>query len=701
MKQFVIPRTLGLAFWLVPLFLQPLSADGPADNQVDRVRPIPPPGIELKEGVGQELRAKALGLQQQLEEISTSMSKPEELRRRDLCAVIPRAVLMTLDTGMFYSDKEVEAAHELLAVGAERLERLKSGASELELLGISPQANDGLSQPQPVAGGFKSRIDGSVQPYGLILPSGWKSGNQQPMRLDVWLHGRGEKVSEVAFLQQRMKQLGEYTPPNTVVLHPYGRYCNAFKFAGEIDVLEAIEHVKQLLPIDRTRITIRGFSMGGAGCWQLAVHYPNLWAAANPGAGFSETTQFLKVFQQEEIQPTEFQQRLLHWYDCPDWTNNLRNVPTVAYSGEKDRQKQAADVMELAFAQRGMDLSHIIGPNTEHKIHADSKLQIERYLKENLLAGKQQVPRRIDLTTYMLRYHELGWLSVEGLEEHWRESRVQGEWSESQSRIALTTQGITRLKLQFPDIDGAPQTAIAELIIDGKTHNVAGHWPNPLKALRLVKSTSGDWQVDRSTATELAATLWKRPGLHGPIDDAFMDAFVMAPASPNTSVSKPADVSPVDRWVDSEVQHAATEWKRHFRGEPAMADPAAFKVADVRRNVILFGRPSTNQLLASVVEQLPIQWNDETLIVNGKTYSAKTHVPVMIYPLPIGSKLFSTEHYVVINSGFTYREYAYLNNARQVPMLPDWAVVDISQGATTQLPGKIVDAGFFDEKWEF
>ncbi len=126
-----------------------------------------------------------------------------------------------------------------------------------------------------------------------------------------------------------------------------------------------------------------------------------------------------------------------------------------------------------------------------------------------------------------------------------------------------------------------------------------------------------------------------------------------------------------------------------------------FKVADVHRNVILFGRPSTNQLLASVVEQLPIQWNDETLIVNGKTYSAKTHVPVMIYPLPIGSKLFSTEHYVVINSGFTYREYAYLNNARQVPMLPDWAVVDISQGATTQLPGKIVDAGFFDENWEF
>jgi hypothetical protein len=37
-----------------------------------------------------------------------------------------------------------------------------------------------------------------------------------------------------------------------------------------IDVLEAIEHVKTLFPIDDTRIVIRGFSMGGAGCWQFA-----------------------------------------------------------------------------------------------------------------------------------------------------------------------------------------------------------------------------------------------------------------------------------------------------------------------------------------------------------------------------------------------------------------------------------------------
>jgi hypothetical protein len=103
-----------------------------------------------------------------------------------------------------------------------------------------------------------------------------------------------------------------------------------------------------------------------------------------------------------------------------------------------------------------------------------------------------------------------------------------------------------------------------------------------------------------------------------------------------------------------------------------------------------------------VLPGLPIEWDEQWLKVNGRSYPAATHVPILIYPLPqSASSGFSSEHYVVLNSGFTFREYAYLNNARQVPMLPDWAVVDITQGATSQVPGKIVAAGFFDERWKF
>jgi hypothetical protein len=68
---------------------------------------------------------------------------------------------------------------------------------------------------------------------------------------------------------------------------------------------------------------------------------------------------------------------------------------------------------------------------------------------------------------------------------------------------------------------------------------------------------------------------------------------------------------------------------------------------------------------------------------------------VLIYPNPLNPK-----KYVVLNSGFTYREYDYLNNARQVPKLPDWAVLDVDQPPTSQRPAGMVAAGFFTERWE-
>ena len=80
-------------------------------------------------------------------------------------------------------------------------------------------------------------------------------------------------------------------------------------------------------------------------------------------------------------------------------------------------------------------------------------------------------------------------------------------------------------------------------------------------------------------------------------------------------------------------------------------------------------------MLARVVGALPIEWSADGLVVNGKRYEAGSHVPVLVFPNPL-----NPERYVVVNSGFTYREYDYLNNARQVAKLPDWAVVDVRGG---------------------
>jgi hypothetical protein len=80
--------------------------------------------------------------------------------------------------------------------------------------------------------------------------------------------------------------------------------------------------------------------------------------------------------------------------------------------------------------------------------------------------------------------------------------------------------------------------------------------------------------------------------------------------------------------------------------------------------------------------------------MGNKRFAANAHAPILIFP-----NLLNPNHYVVVNSGFTFREFDYLNNARQIPKLPDYAVVDTTVPPDFCYPGKIVLAGFFNEVW--
>src|SRR5439155_957363 len=157
-----------------------------------------------------------------------------------------------------------KAALELLDEGKQRAADLATGRAPW------------TTQSGLVVRGYRSKIDHSIQPYGLVIPPNYVPGPWR-WRLDLWFHGRGETLSEVNFLAGRRKQVGTFAPPDGIVLHPYGRYSNANKFAGETDVFEALDSVKRRYVIDDDRISVRGFSMGGASTWQLAVHYPTLW----------------------------------------------------------------------------------------------------------------------------------------------------------------------------------------------------------------------------------------------------------------------------------------------------------------------------------------------------------------------------------------------------------------------------------------
>ena len=589
--------------------------------------------------------------------------------------IFHNAVDYALNHNEFLFDNDIKKANFILDVG---LKRAKSLAND-----EAPW----LNQKGLVVRGFISKIDESIQPYGLLIPESYDPKGDKKFRTDIWLHGRNEKILEVSFLHQRMTNSGKFSPKDTIVLHPYGRYSNAFKFAGEVDIFEALDHAKKWYRIDAERISNRGFSMGGAGCWQLAVHYSDNFFASNPGAGFSETPDFLKVYQKQELKPTWFEKTLWRLYDCPDYSVNLKQCPTIAYSGENDRQIQAARMMEKGHEKEGMKLLHIIGPKMGHKYDPESAKTVDAFIAKHAEKGLIHVPKSVHFVTYTLKYNKMKWVKIDGLKEHWEKSRIDA--SIDNNSILINTKNITAFNPNFNEGQSPfPVGAPIKIIINGtELTDKIGTKHNKSWKMHFAELNDA-WKMQKDPFHHLNGS--KKKNLQGPIDDAFMDKFIFVTSSGQSKNSL------FQQWADAELKRAIKHWRQHFRGDAIVKSDKDVTADDIATaNLILWGDSSSNLIVNKIADKLPIKWNDSAITAGKSTFPANDHALIAIYPNPLNK-----EKYIVLNSSFTYREYAYLNNARQVPMLPDWAIIDLKVKPNSIWPGKVVDANFFDEKWQ-
>lgn len=672
--MFALPRVLAAALFaaavaaFATLPATPSRADGPKDNVVDNVRPIPPKGNPVAPEDLEQIKKGLAELQQLIKAIGQHELLPD-------VQIYEKAVRWAIDYDEVYDGNPKAKGKgpraganvkKVLAAGLERAKSLKDGKTPW------------TTQTGGVVRGYKSKIDGSVQPYWLIVPADYDFKGKAKHRLDFWWHGRYENTVEAGFMANSPGSGGGIIPaPGALILHPFGRFSNANKFAGEVDTFECLEHAKKHYRIDENRLVARGFSMGGAACWQYGAHYPCLWAACAPGAGFSETPEFLNVFQNEKVEPTWYEKKLWHLYDASDYALNFFNLPTVAYSGEIDRQKQAADVMEREMKKVGLKLTHIIGPKTAHAYEKNAKVEVNKLIDEIVAKGKPKVREEIKFVTYTLRYNRCAWLEVTGLEKHWQPATVRG--TSAGGTYDVTTNGVTAFRLTARE----PNVVVR---IDGNSEIKINTIPNNEPYTAEFVKTGRTWGL----LDNVPPIPTKKHGLQGPIDDAFMDSFLMVKPS-GRSMNEA-----VGKWTEQEMKHAVSHWRKQFRGDARVKADTELTYADIANsNLILWGDPKSNAVLAKVAGKLPIKWSDKGVTVGDKTYEASTHVPVLIYPNPL-----NPEKYVVLNSGFTFREYDYLNNARQVPKLPDYAVIDTTTPANARHPGKVVRAGFFGEKWE-
>ncbi len=141
------------------------------------------------------------------------------------------------------------------------------------------------TMPRQTAHSFKQQIQKSVAAnYLLYLPEGYDAQGSQRWPLMLFLHGMGERGSNL----QKVKVHG----PPKLIAHgtnfpflvvspqcPLGTWWST-------DVLEALlDEVTANYQVDTNRVYLTGLSMGGFGSFALALHAPERFAAVAPICG--------------------------------------------------------------------------------------------------------------------------------------------------------------------------------------------------------------------------------------------------------------------------------------------------------------------------------------------------------------------------------------------------------------------------------
>lgn len=585
--------------------------------------------------------------------------------------------------GEWFTDKSAEQTLAVLDAG---LERAKNADARPWLKVRGKQ----------VVLGYRSKVDGSHQPFAVRFPDDFDP--KAKYRLDVILHGRDATLTEVKFLHAR-ETAKKGKPLDHFEVEVYGRGNNAYRWAGERDVLEVIDLLvrppvlyaddrgeKPLPPtwvIDDTKVVLRGFSMGGAGTWHIGLHHPSDFRVIGPGAGFSTTREYIgeKKFGPQP----DYIEKCLHIYDAVDYAENVFNVPVVAYSGEKDKQKLAADLIEakLKAFKEPHSFTHLVAPGLEHSQPAEWQKKLEDEYQKHLNEKRPAVPERTRFVTYTPKYiggspaDRTTWVVPFAQLKQYEKTLVDATYKDGAA--VVSTENVRLLALLGHKLDG-----LKTLTVDGQAiPQEKGRLPG------FLERADGKWKA--ITQPDVPPKV-KCHICQGPIDDAFTREFVVVPPT-----EKPWHED-AGTFTDARRDEFATNWSKHFRGELSTKKVDGKPNPLWRENLVLFGDPQSNPVIAGLLPKLPVEWTKDKLVVNGKEYDPKTHLPVFIYPNPFGQ----SGQYVVINSGHTFREADFKGtNALLYPRLGDWAVLKPTPTKDDPAAFEVVDAGLFDENWQF
>ncbi|MBN2449333.1 MAG: prolyl oligopeptidase family serine peptidase [Lentisphaeria bacterium] len=522
---------------------------------------------------------------------------------------------------------------------------------------------------------YLSCNDRTAQPYYVYLPRAYDPAKKWPML--VFLHGY---VPSISVLDPWILGEDSYETADRngfILLTPYGRRNTDFQGVGEVDVFEATREAVALYSVDPERIHLTGVSMGGAGCYYIGLRRPGLYAAFTAMDAQSDMHTWwpliLRDWPADRADLLPFRRWLVEWDNPVDLAMNARNQRFFILHGENDPLVSAEQSRTFVKLVRdlGVTIDYYEVPDAGHYIYWEPEI-FEKAWSWHRPLHLERSPRRVTFKTFSLEYDRAFWCRIGDFIE-WGVPAVV-DVSVSEDGAAVTAQ----------------TTNVRTLVLDARTAPVrTGDMPRATvngKTAETARDPSGNVVLTCGPAAA-PAPAWpprKRRGLCGPVEEAFDTAFVVVQGTSGTAAQSEALRAMSERWLD--------EWDRFADGRPPLLlDSQVTDAVLAGHNLVLFGTPETNGLLARLHDRLPIRIGDHRFEVAGRVYEGADLGLVFCYPNPL-----NPERYVVVYSGELYGERCGVNHKHD--LIPDFLVFNTRAFSFDDTNQHEV-AGFFDLNW--
>ena len=431
---------------------------------------------------------------------------------------------------------------------------------------------------------FHSSVDQSEQTYSLYVPKSYDAARRYPVVISL----HPEDTSHLTALQMvfgippRYGDLGLPALANAlaarrvdyIVACPFARGTMGYQGIAEQDVYDVLDDVKHRYSVDEDRVYLTGASMGGGGVLWLALTRPDVWAAA------------------AAVCPDTFP-------GTADLAASALNLPIRIYHGYLDTLVPAETSRQWQRRLLASDspVDYIEYPNVAHNSWEPAYAQggiFEWFGKYR----RNPNPDHVRLAVNESRYNSAYWVRVDA-------------FTPGTAALLDATRSNGAIRLQATNIDAFTLSATArQVTIDGAAMRLRAG-----AALSFARGPRG-WTQSAAPAG----------GASGPIVEAVNGRHIYVYSADDPQTRRDAESAAA--WSSN---RARLNLKLEVKSDLEVTE------TDVQgANLVLFGTPRNNRLMARFAPQFPL-----TLDAGAADYG-------LLFILPQGG------HYVLVSSGLPW-----------------------------------------------